>query len=191
MNANTFLPDLQTLVNTQIVIAQNEFAPRGLQDLNYKPGTDSWSILECLEHLNRYCRYYLPLLQKAISGAPQAKPDQNIRYSFLGKYSIDMVRPANVKKHKTLKHMNPNNSLLTLEVLEEFLRHQQTLLTLLSKAASADLNRKTIPIEFMRLLKMRTGEALEFLVQHQQRHIGQAQRVLSKLPKPGNGVLVV
>ncbi len=191
MNTTTFLNHLQTSVNKLIAITENEFKPLSLQQLNYKPGADSWSILECLEHLNRYSRFYLPRLQEAISGAAPTKTDQNIAYSWLGKYSINFVKPGNGKKNKTLKHMNPNNSLLTSQVLEEFLRHQETVKALLVKAQQKDLNKKTIAIEFMRFIKMKTGEALEFLVLHQQRHIGQAQRVKAKLPQSSDAVLVM
>ncbi|RYF86043.1 MAG: DinB family protein, partial [Chitinophagaceae bacterium] len=135
---------------------------------------------------------YLPLLQKAISGAPASNSsDLTIAYTWLGKYSINMVKPANTKKNKTLKHMNPNNSMLTKNVLDEFLQHQQTVSALLVKAQKAELNRKTIPIEFMRFLKMKTGETCEFVVVHQERHIGQAQRVKAKLPKGTDAILVV
>ena len=161
----------------------HEFSSLDLSSLNFKPSPDSWSILECLEHLNRYSRYYNPALAKAIAQNTGGNFVPSIDYSWLGKKSLDMVRPQNMKKHKTVKHMNPNNSQLSRATLEEFLKHQTELLHLLQNAKSANLNKKAIPVEFFKLLKLRIGETLEFVVVHQERHVQQALRVKQQLAK--------
>ena len=62
-----------------------------------------------------------------------------------------------------------------------FDRHQARLLELLVLARLADLNRKAVPVEFFRLLKLRLAEALKFVVVRQQRHEPQARRVQAGL----------
>ncbi|NDK56929.1 DinB family protein [Pontibacter fetidus] len=166
----------QTTSQLQQTIA-NEFSALDLAALNYKPAPESWSILECLEHLNRYSRYYNAALAKAITHNADGNYVPSITYSWLGKKSLDMVRPQNGKKHKTVKHMNPANSALGPATIEEFLKHQQDLLQLLQAAKNTNLNKKAIPVEFFKLLKMRIGETLEFVVTHQDRHVQQALRV--------------
>ncbi|MCP2043188.1 DinB family protein [Pontibacter sp. HSC-36F09] len=158
------------------------FVPLELSLLNYKPAPDSWSILECLEHLNRYSRYYNQVLAKAINANTGSEHEQKISYTWLGKKSLDMVRPDNGKKSKTVRHMNPNNSQLSHQTLEEFLDHQTELLQLLDKAKDANLNKKAIPVEFFKLLKLRIGETLEFVALHQERHLQQALKVKKQLP---------
>ncbi|MFD2513184.1 DinB family protein [Pontibacter locisalis] len=160
-----------------------EFASLDLGFLNFKPAPESWSILECLEHLNRYSRYYNPAIAKAIAKNSDGKFVQSISHSWLGKKSLDMVRPDNLKKNKTVKHMNPNNSQLGRATVEEFLKHQQELLNLLQSAKGADLNKKAVPVEFFKLLKLRIGETLEFVVVHETRHVQQALRVKQQLEK--------
>lgn len=100
-----------------------------------------------------------------------------ISYSWLGKKSMEMVHPQNGKKHKTVKHMNPSNSQLSTATITEFLKHLQDLQNLLQSAKTANLNKKAIPVEFFKLLKMRIGETLEFIITHQKRHLQQALRV--------------
>ncbi|WP_083470289.1 DinB family protein [Rufibacter tibetensis] len=184
MNTATFLSQLQQQAQAQKSLVQSEFLTLDQLELNFKLHATGWSILECLEHLNRYSRFYLPHVEQAISSAPASLTPQPVCYSWVGKKSLDVANPNGVKKHKTLKHMNPHNSQLTSEVLEEFLQHQNTLLQLLEAAAKVDVNKKAIPIEFFRLLKMRIGEALEFLVMHQQRHLQQALRVKNQILQP-------
>ncbi|GAA4310951.1 DinB family protein [Nibribacter koreensis] len=184
METNTFLAQLQDRVQQIKATAQAEFLSLEPAALNFKPQPNSWSILECLEHLNRYSRFYLPAFEKAIAPALASGSAQLVKYSWFGKKSLEMVNPAGAKKHKTLARMNPQNSQLTKAVLDEFLQHQDTLLHLLSKATTADLNKKTVPVEFFQLLKLRLGEALEFVVLHEQRHLQQALRVKASAGQP-------
>jgi hypothetical protein len=174
MTFSAFVSELRTAVRTVHATVETELAPLPEAALNFKARPESWSVLECLEHLNRYARYYLPVFTRALAQPDRPDPAAAIRYSWLGRKSLDIVRPG--KQHKTVKHMNPAGSQLSRAVLTEFLAHQAALLTLLETAATADLNRKAVPVEFFRLLKLRTGEALEFVVRHEQRHLQQAQR---------------
>ena len=106
---NTLEQLAQSVRSLQQTVA-TELAPLDLPSLNFKTSPDSWSILECLEHLNRYSRYYNPALAKAIENNADGTYVQGISYSWLGRKSLEMVRPQNTKKHKTVKHMNPINS---------------------------------------------------------------------------------
>jgi hypothetical protein len=176
------LEQISRTVDNQKHTVITAFVPLPLDLLNYKPSPDSWSILECLEHLNRYSRYYNPVLAKAIAKNSDGNYLQPISHSWLGKKSLDAVRPDNGKKSKTVQHMNPNNSQLGHQTIEEFLDHQTELLQLLDKAKSANLNKKAIPVEFFKLLKLRIGETLEFVALHQERHVQQALQVKKQLP---------
>jgi len=177
MTAMNTIEQLAQAAQTQNDTITAEFASLDLEALNFKPAPDSWSILECLEHLNRYSRYYNPALAQAIARHAGGPATQQIHYSWLGKKSMEMVRPQNTKKHRTVKHMNPNNSRLNRSTVDEFLRHLAQLLQLLQSARSTNLDKKAIPIEFFKLLKLRIGETLAFVVIHQERHIQQALRV--------------
>lgn len=79
--------------------------------------------------------------------------------------------------------MNPNNSNLGRATVEEFLQHQAELLHLLQCAGKANLHKKAVPVEFFKLLKMQIGEALEFVVLHEERHVQQALRVKAQIAK--------
>lgn len=182
MTSSDFLAALVRTVTELRATAHTEFATLDPVLLNQRPAPASWSILECLEHLNRYSRYYNAALAKALaSSRTVADPQAEVAYSWLGRKSVEMMRPANAKKSSTLKHMNPLGSRLGSDVLAEFDQHQARLLELLATAQGNDLNRKAVPVEFFRLLKLRLGEALEFVVVHQQRHVQQAQRVRAGL----------
>lgn len=158
-------------------IAREDFMPLTDSQLNHKAHPESWSMLECLEHLNRYSRYYNAKIK---SGLAKGKSGSELpfRSSFLGKKFTASVDPKNLKKSKTLSRYNPAKSQLGRKTLEEFIRHQEELQALASKAAQQDLNPKTVPVEFFKLIRMKTGDAILFTLAHQMRHIQQAQRLL-------------
>lgn len=182
MTTSDFLAALQATVADLRTTVQTEFAPLAPALLNQRLAPTSWSILECLAHLNAYSRYYNGVFAWALA-RPAAAPVANteVTYSWLGRKSVAMMHPTNLSKQKALKRLNPLGSQLGPEVLAEFDQHQARLLELLAQAERADLNRSAVPIEFFRLLKLRLGEALEFVIVHQQRHVQQAQRVRAAL----------
>lgn len=180
MTTNAFLAQLSETARQLISTVQTELEPLELAQLNQQPAPNAWSVLECLEHLNRYSRYYNPRFAQALAHVGTAA-EAEVGYSWLGRKFVAMMGPGNTKKAKTLKRMNPIGSRLGREVLVEFQQHQQHLLELLAQAQHADLNRKAVPVEFFPLLKMRLGEAIEFVLVHEQRHMQQALRVKASL----------
>ncbi|PJJ48466.1 DinB family protein [Hymenobacter chitinivorans] len=190
MLSTAFIAQLETQVQALSATVDGQLRPLPSQELNYKPTPTAWSVLECLEHLNRYSRFYNPELARALQSAPAGAPHE-VGFSWLGRKSYDTVKPENHKLQKTVKHMNPAGSQLTAEVVEEFLRHQQQLLQLLAAARTANLNRKAVRVEFFRLLKLRLGEALQFVVAHEQRHVQQALRAAQTAQARGQEAVLV
>ncbi len=190
MTTSLFLAALQATTADLRTTVQTEFAPLDLALLTQRLAPTSWSILECLAHLNSYSQYYNAAFAQALARPNTAlATDPEVAYSWLGRKSVAMMQPTNLKKQTALKRLNPLGSHLGANVLTEFDQHQACLLALLAQAKQADLSRSAIPVEFFRLLKLRLGEAFEFVVVHQQRHVQQAQRVLAALQGANHQVL--
>ena len=145
--------------------------------LNFKPDADKWSVLQCVEHLNRYSEYYLKTIENKLSKAKE-KGAEEVKYSWFGRMSIKSIHPDNRKKSKTLARLNPAASEVNRGILQDFITHQKTLLTLMDKAEKHSLNSIKIPADVFKLLKLRLGECFEFLIVHQQRHILQMKELL-------------
>ncbi|MBL0741660.1 DinB family protein [Chryseolinea lacunae] len=178
MKSTERIQKLRNNIETMVETVTHEFIALPQADLNRKESETSWSILECLEHLNRYSRYYNARMADALDKLKPRVGDAHAeaRSTWLGRKFIAMMHPSNMKKQKTLKHMNPANSALTSAVIDEFLHHQKTLLVLLARASAFNLSQGSVPVEFLKLLRMNLGDALEFVTVHQQRHVRQALR---------------
>lgn len=177
MNTTTELNRLNQEVENIIQTIERDLQHLSLDVLNWKENPQSWSILECFQHLNLYARYYVPAIKNAIAANQGTSPDSNFKFSWMGKKSVDMMHVENTKKQKTVKHMNPNGSQLDKAVLIEFLQFQTQLLDVLQAGKKVNLNSKKVKVEFFKLLKLRIGESLTFVVEHQRRHLKQALKV--------------
>lgn len=172
----SLLCDITSIEDT----VKNDFSLLTEARLNWKENPSGWSILECIEHLNLYCNYYNYELRKSIDNSKKAGyPIDQPKSTWLGRKFIQMMHPDNIKKQKTLKRMNPANSALDKSVLKKFLQYQDELRNIVQDAQSINLNKSYVPVEFMKVLKMNLGDALTFVVVHEQRHIRQAKNVLN------------
>ena len=174
---------------TKRLIEEAEFLKEKTEEaLNYKVNPESWSVLECLEHLNLYGRFYLPEIKKSISAFPLRRGtegednknyfDSVFKSGWLGNYFANSMLPKEkLKKMKTFKNMNPINSKLDKKVIDEFIDQQKEMLRLLEEARKVSLNKTRTAISISKLVKLKLGDTFRFVIYHNQRHMAQAQRI--------------
>lgn len=147
--------------------------------LNYKLAPQSWSVLECLKHLNLYGRFYLPEIAKHINESTYPK-ETNFKSGILGNYFANSLLPKEkINKMNTFKRMNPLNSKLDRSVIDEFLEQQIQMLELLDKARHISLNKTKTGISISRWIKLKLGDTFRVVIYHNQRHMEQAERALA------------
>ena len=148
--------------------------------LNTKPTPDSWSILECIEHLNRYGDFYLPEIDHRIKTGIKADANAVFKSGWLGNYFAESLKPKeNLNKMKTFRDMDPINSLLHASTLTKFVDQQKQMIQLLNRAIPIDLTRTKTSISISNWIKLRLGDTLKVVIYHNERHIEQAKRVLA------------
>ncbi len=164
----------------QIIIDVEKFQQLSNSQLNWKSNPDSWSILECLEHLNLYSDFYLPEIQERIKNS-KSKPVQNFKSGLLGNYFANSLLPKEqLNKMKTFKDKNPLGSNLDKSVIDKFLEYQKLTLELLDQSNLVNLNKTKTSITISKWIKLKLGDTFRVVIYHNQRHIVQAQKVLVK-----------
>lgn len=149
--------------------------------LNYKTDAKSWSVLECLEHLNLYGRFYLPEIAGRIKETT-SKKEADFKSGWLGNYFAKSMLPKEkLNKMKTFKSMNPINSNLDRTVIDSFINQQTEMLELLNKARSVSLNKTKTGISISKWIKLKLGDTFRFVIYHNQRHMIQAEKVLNRV----------
>lgn len=164
----------------QLIKQAKALQDQPLDRLNQQPAPKRWSVLECLEHLNRYGLFYLPLVKENLEKAKPQPEATVFKSGLIGGYAAKgMEATAKQKNMKTFASKDPAGSALDKKVLDVFLEQQKEWLRLLQKAGDYDWQRirmkTTLPIPF---LKFRLGDIFRFLIHHQERHMRQAQRAL-------------
>lgn len=146
--------------------------------LNWREAKGSWSVLECLEHLNRYGDFYLPEIDKRMKKGSQKQPDV-FRPGWLGDYFAKSMLPKEkLNKMKTFRKMNPAGSQLDQTVIAKFKTQLEEMLQLLEAAKAVDLSRTKTGITISNWLKLRLGDTFRVVIYHNERHMVQLQRVL-------------
>ena len=149
--------------------------------LVYQLSKDKWSVVQILEHMNAYGRYYLPAIAKALEEDKSPRKAW-FESGFWGNYFTKSMKPTNVheirNRMKAMKAYTFPNSLNVEQVENEFVQQQHILLGLLDKAKDKDLNAIRIPITVTSLIKLKLGDIFRFLIAHEQRHMIQARNTL-------------
>lgn len=147
--------------------------------LNWKESKHSWSILECLEHLNLYGDFYIPEIERVISNS-KSKSELIFKSGIIGNYFAESMLPKEkLNKMKTFKDKNPLNSFLDRNTIDRFINQQIQILALLDKARTISLNKEKTSISITALIKLRLGDTFRFVINHNIRHLKQIEKQLS------------
>lgn len=149
--------------------------------LNLKPNEYAWSILECIEHLNLYFDYYIPVIRASIEQSSSKPKEDTFKAGVLGNYFTNIIKwSPKMSKMSSPKDKTPSTHDLSPEVLNRFITSNEELIRLLDVAKEVNLTKTKTPISISTWIKLRLGDTLRFVIYHNERHITQAQQVLSK-----------
>lgn len=155
-----------------------EFKKLPIETLKQKENLKSWSVLECIEHLNKYGRFYIPEIQQKIENSNYQK-SEHFKTGVLGNYFAKSMLPKEkLNKMGTFKSMNPIYDKTEAEALDQFIFQQEQLIELLKKAKSANLTKTKTAISISKWIKLRLGDTFKVVIYHNYRHIIQAKKVV-------------
>lgn len=178
MKTSQLISELKEMTLAHVLEAE-KFQLLKLEQLNKKQNDTSWSILECLEHLNLYGDFYIPEINKRMQES-NSTPNENYKSGLLGNYFAKSMLPKEkLNTMKTFKNMNPNGSSLDSSIIDRFLKQQSALLEILKIAETKNIQKIKTSISISNLIKLRLGDSLRVVVYHNKRHIAQAKRNLN------------
>lgn len=171
-----FITDLYQRTEAILNLAIEQYQNLDEKALTFAVDEQSWNIAQCLAHLNTYGYYYLPKMKDVL-----AKPNEMslAAYvpSWLGTYFIGLMDIKNGnKKYKAAKQHQPKVADVYAEVTE-FINQQETFLKYIRAFERVDVNKIKIPISINKLVKLRLGDVLAFMVMHNERHIHQIRNI--------------
>ena len=152
----------------------------------WRPGQDSWSIAECLDHLNATARVYLPALDEGIADAIRqgVYGEGPFKYNWLGRLS---VRFSDMRvRFKAPEDMQPAPGRSRHEILAAFRAYQVQYIDRLRQANGVDLARARVRVPVTSWFRIPLGSGFAVMVTHSRRHLAQARRVTEAEHFPGH-----
>jgi DinB superfamily len=187
VNSNELLQELRRKNVAIQNKAESRFGGQPDAVLRHTPGPGQWSAVQCLEHLNTYSRFYLPLLDQAITRGEQNnnRSAPLFRSSWIGAWFTRLMEPeANGKLRSRMK--SPKGHLPSVQpdvtsVLREFIEQQERMEDLLLRAGKVNIQQLKVPTSLSRFIKLSAGDTFGFLTAHIRRHILQAERAIGSM----------
>lgn len=154
-----------------------KFSKNSEEFLKLRVAADSWSVLECMEHLNRYNDFYLPEVQRVLAKARPGAPEK-FSPGWLGDYFANSMLPKEkLNKMKTFASMNPIGSVLQISTLNKYLEDLKKWTEILENCREYNLSKLKTHISISKIIKLRLGDTLRVVIYHQDRHLAQMKRV--------------
>jgi len=172
-----FLADLYQRTESILNLAIEQYQNLDEKALTFTVDEQSWNIAQCLAHLNTYGHYYLPKM-KAILAKSNEMSLADYVPGWLGNYFVGMMDVDNKqrKKYKAAKQHQPQVEDV-YAVVTEFIDQQEIFLKYIKAFERVDVNGIKIPISISKLVKLRLGDVLAFMVMHNERHIHQIKNI--------------
>jgi hypothetical protein len=153
----------------------------GLEEkqLQWRPATAVWSIIDCLAHLNVVNRQDLnPLFNIIRKGkADGVTAPGPFKWKAWERWFINSIEPPFRIKVKAPKVYVPPPDPEVQETLLEFQQIHNDLDYLLRDADGLDLSKLRITSPVSKWIKMSLGARLDLMAAHDRRHLWQARRV--------------
>ena len=148
-----------------------------------EPAPGKWSVIQVLEHLNSYGRYYLLAIERSMN-----RNTETVEYfkpGWIGDYFTKLMKPSKngqiSNKMKSPKDHRPSKYPDAFPVLNTFLEQQQYLLDMLELAKSKNIGAIRTPISISRFIKLKLGDTFRFFIAHEQRHFVQINNALASI----------
>ncbi len=180
-------PDLASMLDQiEAIKREGQAVSAGLRDdqLNWHPAKDSWSIAECLQHLNVGVTKTLPAFDRAISegrSKNQLAPGP-FRYGWFSRMMVASMEPPPKFRMKSprLIRVSVGGTYRGADLLPQFAAVRDQLAERVRQADGLDLAHVRTISPVNRLLRMPLGAYFDFIIAHDRRHLWQARQARSR-----------
>jgi hypothetical protein len=156
-------------------------APLSESQFNWQPVPGSWSVAECVEHLNVTARLYLPKLDEGIADAIRRGmyAEGPFTYTWLGRWIVRSMEPPAKFRFKAPQSFQPTPHRSRHDIMAAFRAYQVQYVDRLRQANGLDLGRARVSSPASRWIRMPLGSGFALMAAHERRHLWQARRVIS------------
>lgn len=154
--------------------------PLTSEQFAWRAAPDTWSVGECLDHLNATARTYLPMIDEGIADAIRRGLYGAAPYTsnWIGRLFVYLFGPLARLRLRAPQAFVPPRARPKQEVLAAFRAYQVQYVDRLRQANGLDLARARVSSPAARWLRLPLGSSFALMIAHEQRHLAQARRVI-------------
>ena len=160
------------------------------EQLNWRPHINLWSIGQCLEHVMKANGPYFEIFENTVNGTKRATFWERLPLlpAFWGSLVLNSVNPETSRKTRAPKLFMPSRETTSPDIVDSYCRQQRELASALEALAELDLDTHIITSPVASFVTYSLRNALAIIVAHEERHLLQAEKVLSLMnaARPSN-----
>ncbi|TXC82083.1 DinB family protein [Luteibaculum oceani] len=149
--------------------------------LNYRSRPETWSILECIEHLNLYAEFYHPEFHALVEKNENKKGNGLFKPGYWGNKFAKSMLPGESRPMRSPRDKDPIYSKLYPKIINGFIAHQNQLIKLLERSKNIPLDKIKCPLSLSQFVKLRLGDVYRVVIFHNTRHLSQAKNIAENL----------
>jgi hypothetical protein len=155
----------------------------GSDRLTARPASGGWSAVECLIHLNKTSKLYIPLIHSSLrqARAEGLEAVRRFRMDWRGRSLAWFLEPPYRLKGKTIPGALPDRIRPPEAALEEFQALNSQLVSQLEEGGRLAMDEILISSPFSGSTTYNLYSAFIVIAAHERRHLWQAERTLESL----------
>ena len=159
--------------------ARDQFGALSLDQLNWKPSVDRWSVAQCFDHLINTNASYFTIFDSVAAGTLEPTFVQKLPGvpKMWGKLLIKSLDPKTTRKLKAPKRFEPASSDLSASIIDNFVKNQNRVVDSMERTKNLEVGRIIISSPAAAMITYSLLDAFRIIAVHEQRHFQQAQRV--------------
>jgi hypothetical protein len=153
---------------------------RSVDDLTSRLESGSWSAVECLDHLARTTRSFLPSITKAVAAAPKLTTNRPFRIGTIALLLIRNLEPPYRLRYKVLPQLVPQEKNFEA-AWSAFEESQSRLAESVLSATGHAIDKVKVHCPVNAHVTYNAYGAFRMLAAHQRRHLWQMERILKAI----------
>lgn len=174
---NEIISEFQTIIEN----ARKTFDNLSVKQINWRPRADLWSVGQCFDHLIKSNEAFEPQFQEMLSGNRKQTFWQS--YSplteFFGNFLLNSLKNDARKFKAPSKAIVPPSD-IPADIIERFAEHQNKICENIKQLDKVGWSKTAVTSPFLRLMTYRLDTTFVIAVEHERRHIRQAERVMKE-----------
>jgi hypothetical protein len=158
------------------------FGKLSVDQLNWKPSAETWSIGECIDHLITTNRTYFAQLEAIARGDKYVSFWEKLPlfHGMWGRMLIKATTAEVAKKGNSPAAFKPTRSTVPATIVEEFCSQQADLIAKVKKTDQVDHETMIISSPAASFITYSLHDGLVIVFQHEERHFRQALAVMAR-----------